>query len=77
MLLLMELMASNSENKTQVVKKKLPGSVGFLSVFSGSGGSFSEASYKPSFLPDEELKHLVLKVNVPLTEARTIYVPTI
>ncbi|XP_031697529.1 aryl hydrocarbon receptor nuclear translocator-like protein 2 isoform X2 [Anarrhichthys ocellatus] len=29
----------------------------------GSTSSFSEASYKPSFLPDEELKHLVLKVN--------------
>ncbi|KAK9516855.1 hypothetical protein VZT92_024764 [Zoarces viviparus] len=27
----------------------------------GSTNSFSEASYKPSFLPDEELKHLVLK----------------
>lgn len=33
--------------------------------FLGSGSSFSEASYKPSFLPDEELKHLVLKVNSP------------
>ncbi|KAM6926055.1 aryl hydrocarbon receptor nuclear translocator-like protein 2 [Lycodopsis pacificus] len=27
----------------------------------GSTSSFSEDSYKPSFLPDEELKHLVLK----------------
>ncbi|XP_045892586.1 aryl hydrocarbon receptor nuclear translocator-like protein 2 isoform X2 [Micropterus dolomieu] len=32
-----------------------------LKSLKGSGGSFSEASYKPSFLPDEELKHLVLK----------------
>uniref|UniRef100_A0A3Q2P528 Basic helix-loop-helix ARNT like 2 n=1 Tax=Fundulus heteroclitus TaxID=8078 RepID=A0A3Q2P528_FUNHE len=32
-----------------------------LSIISGSASSFSEASYKPSFLPDEELKHLVLK----------------
>ncbi|TKS73290.1 Aryl hydrocarbon receptor nuclear translocator-like protein 2 [Collichthys lucidus] len=32
-----------------------------LKSLKGSGSSFSEASYKPSFLPDEELKHLVLK----------------
>ncbi|CAG03419.1 unnamed protein product, partial [Tetraodon nigroviridis] len=36
-----------------------------LKSLKGSGSSFSEASYKPSFLPDEELKHLVLKVNSP------------
>ena len=35
-----------------------------VSVFSGSASSFSEANYKPSFLPNEELKHLVLKVPV-------------
>ncbi|XP_068458815.1 aryl hydrocarbon receptor nuclear translocator-like protein 2 isoform X2 [Clinocottus analis] len=32
-----------------------------LKSLKGSSGSFSEASCKPSFLPNEELKHLVLK----------------
>ncbi|XP_043980510.1 aryl hydrocarbon receptor nuclear translocator-like protein 2 isoform X3 [Gambusia affinis] len=32
-----------------------------LKSLKGSASSFSEASSKPSFLPDEELKHLVLK----------------
>ncbi|XP_072241689.1 aryl hydrocarbon receptor nuclear translocator-like protein 2 isoform X2 [Leuresthes tenuis] len=32
-----------------------------LKSLKGSASSFSEASYKPSFLPDDELKHLVLK----------------
>ncbi|XP_068168807.1 aryl hydrocarbon receptor nuclear translocator-like protein 2 isoform X2 [Antennarius striatus] len=32
-----------------------------LKSLKGSGSSFSESNYKPSFLPNEELKHLVLK----------------
>ncbi|KAM4619432.1 aryl hydrocarbon receptor nuclear translocator-like protein 2 isoform 1-T1 [Polymixia lowei] len=32
-----------------------------LKSLKGSASSFSEANYKPSFLPEEELKHLVLK----------------
>ncbi|KAJ8268803.1 hypothetical protein COCON_G00114100 [Conger conger] len=32
-----------------------------LKSLKGAGGSFSEAHYKPSFLPDDEVKHLILR----------------
>ncbi|XP_022610012.1 aryl hydrocarbon receptor nuclear translocator-like protein 1 isoform X3 [Seriola dumerili] len=35
-----------------------------LKSLKGSASSFSEANYKPSFLPNEELKHLVLKTEL-------------
>ncbi|XP_015259638.1 PREDICTED: aryl hydrocarbon receptor nuclear translocator-like protein 2 isoform X3 [Cyprinodon variegatus] len=35
-----------------------------LKSLKGSASSFSEVSYKPSFLPDDELKHLVLKTEL-------------
>ncbi|XP_039664759.1 aryl hydrocarbon receptor nuclear translocator-like protein 2 isoform X4 [Perca fluviatilis] len=35
-----------------------------LKSLKGSASSFSEANFKPSFLPNEELKHLVLKAEL-------------
>lgn len=62
----------NLQSKCNVVISHCTDCVTWMFVFSGSASSFSETNYKPSFLPEEELKHLVLKVNILLTKTKLI-----
>ena len=35
----------------------------YLTFLSGTGNTSNDGSYKPSFLTDQELKHLILEVS--------------
>lgn len=64
----------------EIFIKYIKYSVSFEKLFAGTGNTSNDGTYKPSFLTDQELKHLILEAAdgflfvVSCDEGRVIYV---